>query len=249
MHSSSGQADGVRALILYPMNALVNDQVERLHRWMKGQDACRVFHFTSETPEDKRAADNANYPPFDASRIRTRQEARQNPPDVLITNYSMLEYMLIRPQDAPFFGKRLRTIVLDEMHLYSGTLAAEIALLLRRVLLRCGLRHEDVMWFGASATLGGNLTEFSANIFSRATKDIHVLEGERSRPKLLVPVAPAKAVSPDGVLTSCPISLFWMKMDLWRIRHLSPKSLRAPRSLLASRRPSRPKGAPSLREH
>jgi hypothetical protein len=109
------------------MNALVNDQVERLHGWLKGQSACRLFHFTSETPENDKEADEIGYPRYDdGSRVRTRSAARQNPPDVLITNYSMLEYMLIRPQDAPFFGSDLRVIVLDEMHLYSGTLAAEI---------------------------------------------------------------------------------------------------------------------------
>ena len=123
-----GGSEGVRAIVLYPMNALVNDQVARLHNWMKGQGACRLFHFTSETPEDPSTADRHAYPRFDSSRMRTRQEARANPPDILITNYSMLEYMLIRPQDTPFFGRDLRVVVVDEMHLYSGTLAAEIAL-------------------------------------------------------------------------------------------------------------------------
>ena len=195
----SDPPDGVRAVVLYPMNALVNDQVERLHDWMKDQDACRLFHFTSETPEDKRTADKANYPTFDRSRVRTREEARANPPDILVTNYSMLEYMLIRPQDAPFFGKDLGVVVLDEMHLYSGTLAAEIALLLRRVLLRCGLRHEDVMWLGASATLGGDLKGFSATLFSRSPADVHVLEGEKARPVLETPVPPATAPEPADI--------------------------------------------------
>ncbi len=197
--SRSGTADGVRAIVLYPMNALVNDQVERLHSWMKDQDACRLFHFTGETPEDPRAADKCNYPKFDKSRIRTRAEARANPPDVLVTNYSMLEYMLIRPQDAPFFGKDLCVVVLDEMHLYSGTLAAEIALLLRRVLLRCGLRHEDVMWLGASATLGGDLKEFSAALFSRSSADVHILQGEKARPQLGGPTPPSSVPEPEDI--------------------------------------------------
>ncbi|SDE18091.1 DEAD/DEAH box helicase [Belnapia rosea] len=204
----TGRAEGVRAIVLYPMNALVNDQVERLHGWMKGQNACRLFHFTSETPEDPRTADKVNYPPFDRSRVRTRKEARENPPDVLVTNYSMLEYMLIRPQDAPFFGRDLSVIVLDEMHLYSGTLAAEIALLLRRVLLRCGLRHEDVMWLGASATLGGDLKEFSAALFSRSAADVHVLEGQKTRPQLKETVAPAAAPTPVDVPDILPTTPF-----------------------------------------
>jgi Lhr-like helicase len=194
---------GVRAIVLYPMNALVNDQVERLYGWMKGQDKCRLFHFTSETPEDKRAADKIDYPDFDPCRIKTREQARQNPPDVLVTNYSMLEYMLIRPQDSPFFGNALSVVVLDEMHLYSGTLAAEIALLLRRVLLRCGRNPEDVMWLGASATLGGDLKEFSAALFNRCASDVYILEGQKTRPSLADSVAPALPPTEESIPDPC----------------------------------------------
>lgn len=195
-----GPAKGVRAIILYPMNALVNDQVQRLHGWMHGQNECRLFHFTGETPEDKRAADRAGFPDWDdGSRIRTREDARKNPPDILITNYSMLEYMLIRPQDAPFFGSDLSAIVLDEMHLYSGTLAAEIALLLRRVLLRAGKRHDEVLFLGASATLGGDLKTFSADLFSRSPESVEILEGRRSRPQLSTPSKLSCFPRPDQV--------------------------------------------------
>lgn len=99
---------GARAIIVYPMNALVNDQVERIYRWLRGQDGITVFHFTSETPEDQRDADDAGVPVYEACRIRTRQQARRNPPDVLSTNYSMLEYTLCRPQDVVFSDARCR---------------------------------------------------------------------------------------------------------------------------------------------
>ena len=98
---------GVRAIFLYPMNALVNDQVERLSSWLEdqpeGPGAITFMHFTSETPESRREYNrsplaNANPP---ACRVRTREDGRADPPDILITNYSMLEYMLCRPQDAP----------------------------------------------------------------------------------------------------------------------------------------------------
>lgn len=223
MHPRHGFPDGVGAIVLYPMNALVNDQVARLHGWMKGQDTCRLFHFTSETPEDPKTADRQNYPRFDASRIRTRQDARTNPPDILVTNYSMLEYMLIRPQDAAFFGRDLRVVVVDEMHLYSGTLAAEIALLLRRVLLRCGLRPEEVLWLGASATLGGDLREFGAALFSRSPEEVHVLHGEKTRPPLGLPVHPLSPPIPCVVPDLFPEQPFFDEEGLVEDREMAAK--------------------------
>jgi DEAD/DEAH box helicase domain-containing protein len=65
------------------LNALVNDQIERLHGWLKGQGEITVIHYTSETPQD--APDPKTV--FDPSRLRTRLEAQRNPPDILITNY------------------------------------------------------------------------------------------------------------------------------------------------------------------
>ena len=69
---------GVRCVILYPMNALVNDQVDRVHEWLKEQDEITLFHFTSETPEDSRQANKDGVPQRkeETFRMRTRQEAR-----------------------------------------------------------------------------------------------------------------------------------------------------------------------------
>jgi DEAD/DEAH box helicase domain-containing protein len=137
-----GDGKSMRGLILYPMNALVNDQVERLRGWLRGQGRVRLFHFTSETPEteaDARREGISLEPGEEQSFCRARQTARgltdppQPVPDIVVTNYSMLEYMLCRPQDQVFFGRGLRCLVLDEAHLYAGTLAAEITLLLRRL--------------------------------------------------------------------------------------------------------------------
>lgn len=194
--------EGVSAIILYPMNALVNDQVDRLYRWLKGQRDLTLFNFTSETPEDKRAADRAGTDYWDVCRIRTRQEARMQEewyndkhekqgmrhhvPRILVTNYSMLEYMLCRPQDNVFFGKNLRTLVLDEAHLYTGVLATEITLLQRRLLLRCCLNSSDVLQFATSATLGkaDDLKPFAAKLFSKDETSIQVIVGEQKKPAL-----------------------------------------------------------------
>ncbi|NBV87472.1 MAG: DEAD/DEAH box helicase, partial [Verrucomicrobia bacterium] len=67
---------GIQALILYPMNALVNDQVGRLDKWLEGQNRVSSFHFTSETPEDAGRANARNLPPATPARFRTRQQAR-----------------------------------------------------------------------------------------------------------------------------------------------------------------------------
>ena len=68
-------AGGIRALILYPMNALVNDQVERLERWLTGQGRVSFFHFTSETPENAKYANAMDLPKAADHRFRTRQQA------------------------------------------------------------------------------------------------------------------------------------------------------------------------------
>jgi hypothetical protein len=158
---------GVRAILLYPLNALVNDQVERLFAWLHGQSEVTFVHYTGETPRESAGELEAQRDPC---RLLTRLEAQRNPPDILVTNYSMLEYLLCRPQDAPLFGKALRTIVLDEAHLYNGSLAAEIALLLRRVMLRCCVHPENVLQIATSATLGGSDTDlitFASDVFSK----------------------------------------------------------------------------------
>ena len=214
---SDWKKGGVKCLILYPMNALVNDQVDRIYAWLgaqktKEKDPLTLFHFTGETPENADKAGKQNTIPWDPCRMRTRQEARglethegkkiavgnRGPqPDILVTNYSMLEYMLCRPQDAVFFGPALRTIILDEAHLYAGTLAAEVTLLFRRLLDRCERRPEQILHVATSATLGteakSELAEFAATLFTKQEADVHVIQGERQRAVLAdaVPSAPA----------------------------------------------------------
>lgn len=199
--SPGRHGEGMSSLILYPMNALVNDQVGRLDKWLRGQSRLSFFHFTSETPENSKTADNRKIPPATACRFRTRQQARgwedakgkvlpngNGPnPDIVVTNYSMLEYMLCRPQDGVFFGSNLRVVVLDEAHIYSGNLAAEITLLLRRVLMRCGRNPEDVLFIATSATIGGGAQElrpFAAKLFSKPEELVHVIVGRQQRPNL-----------------------------------------------------------------
>jgi hypothetical protein len=177
-------AGGMRCLILYPMNALIADQVERVYKWLRGQSRLSVFHFNSETPENTYEANRRGVPLYDRCRPRTREAARSSVPDIVVTNYSMLEYMLCRPQDDGFFGPELRAVVLDEAHLYSGNLAAEITLLLRRLYARCGVESGQLLQLLTSATLGGmeeDLKGFAAKLFSKNVRRIETIKGNRAR--------------------------------------------------------------------
>ena len=191
---------GVRAILLYPMNALVNDQVARLDRWLGLQAMLSFCHYTSETPEDARAAASMG---IDLSkktaRLRTRDDIRANPPDILVTNYSMLEYLLSRPQDAVLFGPALRFIVVDEAHMYSGALAAEISLLVKRAQLRCGRPSETVFHFAASATLEGDVLGFASRLFQKDAQLIRHISGRPHRIHLAAVAPPAGTPTPTSI--------------------------------------------------
>ncbi len=202
---------GMRVLILYPLNALVNDQVERLHSWMKDQEEVTLFAFTGETPETHEKSLQEGITPYDASRFISRSEARGEcdhdgnitsggpQPDIVITNYSMLEFMLARPQDACFFTENLEAIVLDEAHIYNGTLAAEIMLLLRRVMLRCNRKPEQILQMATSATLGGtedDLRRFTATLFSEQYERTLRIKGRLIEPTF-PPIEEPRAGAPS----------------------------------------------------
>ena len=165
---------GVRAMILYPMNALANDQRERLGDICKAlRESASGFdptfgQYTGQTPENARDHwRNA------ASRIEERlpgelvlrEEMRRTPPHILLTNYSMLEYLLIRPDDSPLFdegrGVHWRFIVLDEAHQYRGARGMEMGMLLRRLKQRLftGGRRNPLRCIATSATISSGESE------------------------------------------------------------------------------------------
>lgn len=204
----------VRALILYPMNALVEDQLTRLRRALDSHEArewCaenmngnRIYfgRYTGNTPvpgheqnqrgnpnrgrierlareltdldcgataaaehaarrtaeasteEEREAARDIIYffPRLDGAEMRSRWDMQQSPPDILITNYSMLSIMLMREADSPIFEQTRQWLdqpgnvfhlIIDELHLYRGTSGTEVAYLLRLLLRRLGLSPTD----------------------------------------------------------------------------------------------------------
>lgn len=157
---------GIRAIFLYPMNALINDQARRIREDLSCYPSIRFGFYTGGTPEDEKDKsedrqlikdqdDVGNEIDFPPNEVLYRRDIRANPPHILFTNYSMLEYMLLRPSDSAFLNpqgmRNWRFMVLDEAHTYRGAQAIEIAMLIRR--LR-GWAERDPQFILTSATLG-----------------------------------------------------------------------------------------------
>lgn len=172
---------GVRALLLYPMNALANDQLKRLRRVLRDVPEITFGRYTGETEEKQAEAEDAfreQFPrePRLANELISRVQMRQAPPHILLTNYAMLEYLLLRPQDSEFFdgaaGQHWRFLVLDEAHVYDGASGIEMAMLLRRLKDRIvASKSGRLCCIATSATLGRGredypaVTRFGADLF------------------------------------------------------------------------------------
>lgn len=151
---------GIQAIIVYPMNALINSQSDALRgfaaSYEKGMHSpfpVRFEQYTGQEKQDK------------------RDEVKANPPHILLTNYMMLELILTRLGEQAVrtaIFKNLRYLVFDELHTYRGRQGADVALLIRRILSQC---DNPVICIGTSATMvsGGSLPEQKARIANVAT--------------------------------------------------------------------------------
>ena len=187
---------GTQAIFLYPLNALINSQQERLRAWTSGfKGKIRFAFYNGETSHTKFevAEEQAKYP----EQVLSREEIYDKPPSIMVTNTTMLEYMLIRRKDAPIIDKSqrmLKYIVLDEAHSYIGSQAAELALLLRRVMQAFDVgpgTDNPVQIIATSATIGedsvdGNseLARFIADLAGVTENEVSVIRGYRHIPDL-----------------------------------------------------------------
>lgn len=194
-HEETGQAlEGVRALFLYPLNALINSQRERLDAWTHPFGKNIRFCLYNGNTEESRAAvkkNQAKYP----NQTLSREELRQRPSPILMTNATMLEYMLVRQVDEPIISKSreaqsLRWIVLDEAHTYIGSQAAELSLLLRRVVEAFGRKASDIRFVATSATIADEkaeerLRDYLAGLAGVPASQVVVIGGQRQVPELV----------------------------------------------------------------
>jgi DEAD/DEAH box helicase domain-containing protein len=181
---------GVQAIALYPLNALIASQKERLSEWTApfgGKIRFGLYNgMTAENVEKWRQVESPE-------EVLSRQELRANPPPILVTNVTMLEYMLARKKDQPIIDRskgKLKWIILDEAHTHVGAAAAEITLLIRRVLEAFEVRPSEVRFVATSATIGTgetvtqDLRRYLCDVSGAPEDRVHVIAGERRPPTL-----------------------------------------------------------------
>jgi ATP-dependent helicase YprA (DUF1998 family) len=181
---ANSQERKVWAIVIYPMNALVNSQWESLttvgKEYLARTGQPMPVRFEKYTGQEDEA---------------TKNRIQQDRPHILLTNFMMLEMMLLRPQESAFVDKAtsgLQFLVLDELHMYRGRQGADVAMLVRRLKERCG--NPDLLQIGTSATMVADRSvtgverrtavgDFAGKLFGTSIAESNVIE------ETLVPVS------------------------------------------------------------
>ena len=197
---------GIKAVIVYPMNALANSQYDAFTKLLQGT-GLKVGLYTGDTPTTQEEAEQRlqQREALD-SEVLSREEMQRNPPDILMTNYVMLDLLLTRLDDAnllPTDSSQLRFLVLDEMHTYTGHRGADAACLVRRVKQRTA-HGQTLRCIGTSATIESQtkqdpkvaIAEIASNLFGEPFKPSGVIQ-ENYRP---YPTTSSQTTLPSKIL-------------------------------------------------
>lgn len=180
---------GIKAIILYPMNALAGDQAGRVAKEIvkaAGLSGVRAGLYVGDAPavesDTVRQLDEKTF-----TVITDRNVLRSDPPDILLTNYKMLDFLLIRAADAPLWAHQqpdtLRYLVVDELHTFDGAQGTDLACLIRRLKGRLNSPPGQLVCVGTSATLGddgvGDLLAFAGDVFGEVLDEDAVIAEDR----------------------------------------------------------------------
>lgn len=184
--ASAGQP-GIKAIILYPMNALASDQARRFAQEVANNPSCSSkvtvgLYVGGDTTPSKSMTDK--------SVITDRETLQSSPPDILMTNYKMLDYLLIRQKDRALWdnngAETVKYLVVDELHSFDGAQGSDLACLISRVKKRLHTPANHLCCIGTSASLGGDdsinsIIDFASLIFAETFTDHAVIRESRKK--------------------------------------------------------------------
>jgi DEAD/DEAH box helicase domain-containing protein len=189
LHYCAGQkAQGIKAIVIYPMNALATNQAIRFAKTiatnvgLKSKVSVGLF-VGQEDDMPSKVMGNEKV-------ITCKDTLRKNPPDILLTNYKMLDFLLMRPKDQPIWRfngpDTLQFMVVDELHTFDGAQGTDLSCLLRRLKHKLKTPEEHLACVGTSATVGNDLsalTDYASKIFDSDFEHSSVIVEDRYSPE------------------------------------------------------------------
>jgi len=178
---------GIKALIIYPMNALASDQAKRIAELIDGSPELKKANIRVGMYVGGQERTSAKMMMPDKV-ITDHETLLAAPPDILMTNYKMLDYLLVRPKDAELWKNNLpdtlKYIAVDELHTFDGAQGTDLACLLRRLKARLNVLPGQICCIGTSATMGAkdsakSIREYASDVFGEIFDEDAVITEDR----------------------------------------------------------------------